>query len=657
MQALSSYRTWTTKAGRTRDAPLEAELLFRCASSCYQGGRYSRAVELLDEANEKDPVGQGRLLSYKAVALAKAGDYAESAGIFADLQDEFHSAVLLFLSEQGRGLPGQEPQDLAFEKTMLLRFWKNMISCGEADSSSIVLRNIGRAYKIYCSGDDPEPCLRRLKDRPGMESLICYLLLLLSVQKRSRTKVRNLIQNNHTAYRNRTSEALLRTHLLLLLGERQYEEISNLDALLEECQIMPQGVQDIRDELHFNLGLKEIEEKQLEKALDHFLKIQKKTPHVMHNTALLYQKLGQHVEANEHWRRLLHQEKKPKRSDPEAAKISYAVSLKYIARNYVDMGEHQEAFTYLREALTLSGQNKDILEPLYKTATDLDKKQEALGYAKKLYEQEPRNEEYLYYYINALDALDRVDTLIDLYQAALERDPKNEFYLRGLASSYVKAAWAARKTSLEQSRNFTEKARETAGEPGKLLYLEGYFLKADGKFKSAERKFRKAMQTAKGHLEQYELAVAYYEDGMAQHALQLFIAIAACDCDDSLIVFKMVVVFLAAQDDRDNAIKLCNLALDNKDYHLYFLSEKLLDCGKPSWALGFSRRLIKSRSADDDDCYQHLRILNAIGRREDTLRYAAKLYEDAIGRGDAEDTDLYKYLMKQIKTRGRFKDP
>ena len=39
-EALLSYRTWTKRTGKKRDTLIEGELLFRCASSCFEEGDY-----------------------------------------------------------------------------------------------------------------------------------------------------------------------------------------------------------------------------------------------------------------------------------------------------------------------------------------------------------------------------------------------------------------------------------------------------------------------------------------------------------------------------------------------------------------------------------------------------------------------------------------
>ena len=44
-----------------------------------------------------------------------------------------------------------------------------------------------------------------------------------------------------------------------------------------------------------------------------------------------------------------------------------------------------------------------------------------------------------------------------------------------------------------------------------------------------------------------------------------------------------------------------------------------------------------------------------MGDRSETMSYAQILQESSRQRGDAEDTDFYGYLIKQIKSRGRFK--
>ena len=122
-------------------------------------------------------------------------------------------------------------------------------------------------------------------------------------------------------------------------------------------------------------------------------------------------------------------------------------------------------------------------------------------------------------------------------------------------------------------------------------------------------------------------------------------------------LFEDIIGFLAEHDDRENTELLCDLARASKGYDLYFISDILLDNKKPAWALPYSLRLIGEEDADEDDEYQHLFILNEMGNGHETLLFADALYRNAIENGASEDASLFKHLIKQIKSRGRFKTP
>jgi len=653
--ALICYRTWTNRTGKNRDALLEAELLFRSASSCFHVGKYHRAVGYLDEALKLDTERPYRYVLCKAICTAKMGDLHGSMDMFRSVGDDYHCDVLRVLRDSGQTLPKETPRDLSFAKDALLEFWRSINEREELGSVSGALNSMARAYILFSRDEDPETALKPLEGEAGVESIVLYLLLLSAVHRRRNIRIRHIIEKNPAAFQNEDLKALLEIHLVLLLREGLFNEIAALDRILGSLGIETETRKGFRDAVSFHDAVGEIRRNRLENALEHFMEIRESTPAVVHNIALLLQKLQRYDEANDYWIRILRGEKKPRKSDPDDAKTAYASIAKYVARNYLRDERPADAMLYLREALTLLGNDTETLDALQTACLALGKKEEAVRYAERLYESEPENEEYLLNYIIGLSASRKLETVIPLYEKALEIDVHNSFLREGLYSSCVRRALELRKEWPERTRALMEKA-EQAWEPDPLLtYLKAFFLRKQGKTKQAERAVGKAVEAVRAHYEEHELAKVLYEDGLVDPAMQLFESIASCDCEPSDSLFESTVKLLAENGDRENAVRICDLAMKTKGYHLYSISDMLRDYGRPSWALPYSERLIASRRADEDDRFLHLLILNDLGNGYETLKYAESLYERAMAENDAEDTALYKALTKEIRSRGRFK--
>ena len=156
---------------------------------------------------------------------------------------------------------------------------------------------------------------------------------------------------------------------------------------------------------------------------------------------------------------------------------------------------------------------------------------------------------------------------------------------------------------------------------------------------------------------EFQLGLSFYEDGLMDFSRKAFDSIIACGCTASEIIFEKIVKFLTKMDDSQNIIRMCDSSLNRLGYHVYNIAELLLDYGKPSLAKIYSLQLIESDGADEDDRFLHLLILNEIGGKEETLNYLGKLRQNAVQRADNEDVLVYKEMTRQVKARGRFRNP
>jgi tetratricopeptide (TPR) repeat protein len=375
-EALSCYRSWTLRSGKQRQARLEAELLFRCASDFYRQGKVRVALEHLEEASTRDPERARRYPYYAGICLARLGELPQAQNRFSLAGDEFHRELLSSGGSPAAAFPEAVPGDPVFERGLLLRFWRRLLSEQEPEGPSTALSRIHRAYRLLCASGDPTPQLKLLEGKPGFQVLALHLRLLAAVAERSTVKVRNLVKANASLFASvgpagEELQALLDIHLMLLLKEQNASEVIVLVELFSEADLKIAAPPLVLNEARFRLSLAETERGNLEAALELLEKVDATTPVILHNRALLLQRLGCYSQANEYWARLLKGEKKPKRSDPEDVRQAYTTTLRFIAGNARYEGKLQEAFSCLNEACALDEGDRQALEPLQQVVSEL----------------------------------------------------------------------------------------------------------------------------------------------------------------------------------------------------------------------------------------------------------------------------------------------
>jgi tetratricopeptide (TPR) repeat protein len=657
VEALTCYRTWTNRAGKKRVPRIEAELLFRGASDAYQKGDFEKALARLEEASLKDPAEAGRYLPCKAICLAKKGKLKESIDQFTEARDDFHSLVLSSLLERMKPLPKREPVETVFEAYQLAGFWRGLCDPNAAEPSSTVLRNIKAAFSRLRQGEEPDPPLESLRDKPGCETLALHLLLLVAVHGRRNVRIRHLIESDPPSFRDESLLSLLDLHLALLLKEKDYREIEVLMDIFGEHGIRPDLLRRVADESLFASALQDIDAGRLEEALDRFRRIGRRTPSLIHNIALLHQKMGKYAEANENWISLLKIEKKPKKSDPEEKRLAYVTAVKFIASNYLLDDKPEKAEPFLKEALYLSEDDRDTLESLVDLSLELGEQRQAYTYTQRLYELDPDSEQYYLGYLAALLGRGRMDLLLPLIEERWEKYAKDSPARMELAYIALHAAWKLRASEPQKARGIIAMVKEIGVDTPQLTYLEGYYLVRDGNRERAGKCFDRLIEQTENHAEQALLGMELYDEGFHGHSIGLFTRLISCGCDASRDAFDDIIAFLAMKNDHEAARELCLYALDSEGYHPYDVADSLYIAEKPHWAREFSERLLEDPDSDEEDYFLHLLILNGIGNGGETLAFAESIKRRFAESGDPDFISVMNQVMKQLRTKGRVKIP
>ncbi len=211
---------------------------------------------------------------------------------------------------------------------------------------------------------------------------------------------------------------------------------------------------------------------------------------------------------------------------------------------------------------------------------------------------------------------------------------------------------------MEELKVFVERIKTLGGSKSfNFLYLEGYILHREGYPRKAIKKINQSINMVEGHFEEFHLACRLYEDGFFKQSIKLFQTITSCGCQTSDSLTESIIGLLAAKDDRKNAFNICKIAEESLLWDNYFIADMLHNYKQPLWAFEYTTRLIKQEDADEDDHFLHLLVLNDIGNSRDTIQYASELLKEAEDNDDEGSIYGFKRLIKQIKTRGKFKLP
>jgi tetratricopeptide (TPR) repeat protein len=405
--------------------------------------------------------------------------------------------------------------------------------------------------------------------------------------------------------------------------------------------------------MQFQSALTNIDKEDWETAYDDLDRIQAATPELIHNRALLCQKLEHYAEANKLWAQLLGQEKKPKRSAPAEVRAAYAVILKNIGDNYLKTDSAYEAEPFFKEALDLVPYDTEALEALTEIYEKQDRLAELLQYARLLLDQHPVNEDYFFMVVSTLIRLEKNDEIIALYTDWLQRFPAiRSTYGSLMAMVYINAAFAKRYNEPQKAAELLRLSGKAADESSIGRYLRGFYYDKAQNGAKAEKEYTRAENLAESHGEQYALAIAFYQDGYMDKAMRMFWKIAGCTCDySSDLLFDMIIPFLAKAQDLNALRNLTTFALQ-AGRHPYDLANMLYVFDQPELAREMLAPLLK-QPYDLENHFMHLLILNRLGERDEAIRTAETMIDQARRTGDDTSIAYFKDVLKQLRSRGQ----
>ena len=151
------------------------------------------------------------------------------------------------------------------------------------------------------------------------------------------------------------------------------------------------------------------------------------------------------------------------------------------------------------------------------------------------------------------------------------------------------------------------------------------------------------------------MGAALYDVGMQNEALKLLKKLADCACETSGRYYEDAILLLANRDDYKNTARLCDYGVKQELYWLIEVAETLYEAKKYHWAKEYSTRAMKEEELNDEEKYLHLLILNKTGEKDELLDCALQLQREAEAHEDFKGVYMFNQIIKEIKSRGRFK--
>jgi hypothetical protein len=222
---------------------------------------------------------------------------------------------------------------------------------------------------------------------------------------------------------------------------------------------------------------------------------------------------------------------------------------------------------------------------------------------------------------------------------------------------YTEKAWQLRDKDPYQSMRLIKDAARLKTYNGKLIFLQGYIRFKDGKKKEAVRKFRQAAKLAIDHREEFQMGTALYEIGLKDEAVRVFKNMGVCVCDLSVELYDKAISFLAGHDDYKYTVRLCDYGVKKDLYWLIDIADMLYEAKKFQWAKEYSTRAMAEEELNDEEKYLHLLILNKTGSKDELLDCALRLQFEAEKQNHLQNITFYRHIVKEVKSRGRFRLP
>jgi len=397
--ALENLLKWAKKSGRAIPPALYGEALFRAAAHLNQIGNTARARELLLSAIQIHPANTNIYQKYLAISFLRSKEPEKALN---QLQSDNSSILYICKKIIDFSLQISYPQGsrACYHSDEIITFFllsekvNNIEDRIHPDISALLT-----IYRDYKAGKLEFSQLNKLLSNPDLHELVKDLTLLTAVQFGKPDECFRIIKEEGRIFfeNNSYRSEVITSYLSSLLNDKKYELIHSIHNAFIEINFSTPELQNIFDETFFQYALIPAAAGDYSRALSLLLKIKTTTPAVVHNIAFTYQKLEKYSEANIYWLKLIQTEKRPAKNASEDEKNAFIASLKFVASNYSESAELENAQNIYRQILEISPDDKETLEHLVfsDVSSHLEDSREFAIWTKRLLKLEPNNEEFL----------------------------------------------------------------------------------------------------------------------------------------------------------------------------------------------------------------------------------------------------------------------
>jgi tetratricopeptide (TPR) repeat protein len=184
-----------------------------------------------------------------------------------------------------------------------------------------------------------------------------------------------------------------------------------------------------RDLLHlyFLYAHQLAEEERFEEAAGYYEKVAEgeRSPEIIHNLALVYDRLNRPEKSMAHWQRVIKEWEKQFRSEPhhESLRRNLNEAHKHLARNCLKLGQDQRACRELQQALSYWPEDLEARKLLAEAQLSAGRYEEAIEILEQLVEERPEEVDILVNLGIAYDLNGEQEDALDAWEEALERQP------------------------------------------------------------------------------------------------------------------------------------------------------------------------------------------------------------------------------------------
>ncbi|HSA06663.1 MAG TPA: tetratricopeptide repeat protein [Candidatus Gastranaerophilales bacterium] len=368
------------------------------------------------------------------------------------------------------------------------------------------------------------------------------------------------------------------------------------------------------EKLNFDLGVKSLNENQLNEAVKYFNLVLTKDPNNVeahYNIAVAHKKLGNHAKSLYHFDKVVELLNSPKIDVPDVINISNSQAKKQYTEDnqqeslnrfdvytevkskendYIDLGDmhadssqYKEAMEYYNLALKVNPYNDNTYFKICKCHLELGNYLNAEPYIKRAIELDPNNSQYDYYKNKISQKLDseygssirKREELV--FKNLNDKDPLEEFERKHYNKKLFEDEWAGenKQASSIDKTNYEQKQKKDADQKTKITDYYGDSSKRKVLEELSKQEYNDFSYKQSQELDYLDLGDLHFDNQEHETAVEYYKMALSINPNNDYTYYKLSRCYLEAKDFKkaDEYIqKALNLSDKNREY-VYFKNQ------------------------------------------------------------------------------------